>query len=58
MTEIVQRRLTPIEAQEKALECRSLSKQAMKPEHRVMLEHMAQTWERIAADMQKNGGPH
>jgi hypothetical protein len=26
---------------------------AGKPEHRIMLQHMAETWDRIAADMAK-----
>jgi hypothetical protein len=32
----------------KADECRTLAKEAKKQEHRVMLMHMAETWERIA----------
>jgi hypothetical protein len=32
----------------KAEECQMLAKQAHRQEHRVMLLHMAETWERIA----------
>jgi hypothetical protein len=38
---------------EKAAECRSLAGSARKQEHRIMLEHMAETWERIAADIEQ-----
>jgi hypothetical protein len=30
-----------------------MAKRAVIPEHRVMLEHMAEAWERICADMKK-----
>jgi hypothetical protein len=35
----------------KAVECRELAKTANRQEHRIMLEHMADTWERVAADI-------
>jgi hypothetical protein len=38
---------------DKAAECRNLARDAKKPEHRIMMEHMAKTWERIAADIEK-----
>ena len=41
-------RLTAAEARAKAAECRELAQQANYPEHRLMLEHIAETWERIA----------
>jgi len=53
------KRLTAQEAGAKVIECRDLARQAMKPEHRTMLEHMAETWGRIAADLmaRKTGNP-
>jgi hypothetical protein len=43
-----QKRLTAEEALTKASECRDMAKIARNPEHRIMLEHRAQTWDRIA----------
>jgi hypothetical protein len=40
--------LTFEEAQAKSAECRTIAARARFPEHRIMLEHMAETWERIA----------
>ena len=40
-----------IEAKLKAHECRELAKRATKDSHRVMLEQMAETWERIANEI-------
>jgi hypothetical protein len=34
-----------------AAACRSLAEQAMTQAHRVMLEHIAGTWDRIARDI-------
>jgi hypothetical protein len=45
--------LTIEECHEKALECRSMAHRALKPEHRIMLEHMADTWDRICREMGK-----
>jgi hypothetical protein len=45
------RRLTAEEAKFKALECREMAKTADRLAHRIMLEHMAQTWERIANEI-------
>lgn len=36
----------------KATECRALAAQTAVKSHRIMLEHIAQTWERIAADLE------
>ena len=47
-------RLNADEATAKAAECRDDAKRAKLSEHRIMLEHMAQTWERIASTL-KNG---
>jgi hypothetical protein len=41
-------RLSAETCRAKAEECERLSKQAHRQEHRVMLAHMAETWERIA----------
>jgi hypothetical protein len=41
-------RLNAETSRAKADECRMLAKQANRQEHRVMLMHMAETWERIA----------
>jgi hypothetical protein len=49
------RRLSREEAKFKAFECRELAKAADRPEHRVMLEHMAETWERIASEVAPTG---
>jgi hypothetical protein len=43
-------RVTAKEAQEKAAECRDMARRTTNPEHRVMLEQMADAWERIAGD--------
>ena len=43
------------DARAKAQECRDLAKHEM-VEHRVMLEQMAESWDRIAAILQKKNG--
>ena len=45
------RRLTAEDARNKSAECREMAKRAVRPEHRVMLEHMADTWDRIALNL-------
>jgi hypothetical protein len=45
------RRLTAAEARDKVTACRAMAARAISPEHRIMLEHMAETWERIAQSM-------
>ena len=47
------RRLTLEECHAKVAECRDMARRALNPNHRVMLEHMAQTWERICEDLKK-----
>ncbi len=48
------RKLLSVEGcHKKADECREYGKFAKNSEHRIMLEHMADTWMRIAADMQR-----
>ncbi len=36
------------QCQQKADQCRALAHDAKDPSHRIMLEHMAETWERMA----------
>ncbi len=43
--------LTKEACQEQATNCRTVAEQVMTPAHRVMLEHIADTWDRIAADI-------
>ena len=45
------RRLTAAEARDKVTECRDMAARATNPEHRIMLEHMAETWDRIAGSV-------
>ena len=47
------RSLTDAECLQKALECRQLAKSTNNVAHRTLLEHMADTWGRIAADIMK-----
>jgi hypothetical protein len=42
------KQLTADQSRSKAEECRGLAQVAAKPEHRIMLQHIADTWERIA----------
>ena len=46
------RRISPHEAQAKAAECLAMSRRAAKPEHRTMLEHMAETWQFLARNLE------
>lgn len=39
------------ECRAKAEDCREMARVAIRQEHRNMLTHMAETWERIAADV-------
>ena len=48
MAEDAPKRLTAEEAKAKVAECGEMAARAKFPEHRLMLEHMAGTWERIA----------
>jgi len=50
------RRLTQEEAKFKALECRELAKRTPLASHRIMLDHMAETWERIAGEVGHTNG--
>ena len=40
---------------QQATNCRKLAEQVMTPAHRIMLEHIADTWDRIAGDIDKKG---
>ena len=42
------KRLSPDECIRKAKECREMAQRTREQSHRVMLLHMAETWERIA----------
>jgi hypothetical protein len=44
-------RLTLEECHRKVAECREMARHMHDPGHRVMLEHMAATWERICEDL-------
>jgi hypothetical protein len=50
------RMLTLEECHAKSDECRSMAERAASKEHRVMLLHMADTWERICQDLKKSNG--
>jgi hypothetical protein len=48
------KRLTVEECHAKVAECRGMARRAHIKEHKVMLDHMAETWERICADLVKS----
>jgi len=43
--------LTSEACHEQAANCRKTAEKTMTPAHQVMLEHIADTWDRIAADI-------
>jgi hypothetical protein len=45
--------ITYEECQTHAAECRALAERASSPSDKIMLEHMAETWERVCADIKK-----
>ena len=45
------RRLDAKVCREQAAACRVVARKTMTPSHRIMLEHIAETWLRIAADI-------
>lgn len=51
MAEQTRKRLSAEECRAKAEECREIARAATREEHRTMLQHMAETWERIATDV-------
>ncbi len=44
--------LTQAQCRNQAIECRLLADKVMTDAHRVMLQHIAATWDRIAADIE------
>jgi hypothetical protein len=46
--------VTAAQAREKVIECMDLAAIAREPSHRIMLRHIAETWERIALDMENH----
>jgi hypothetical protein len=42
--------------QEQASNCSKMAEQVMTPAHRIMLEHIADTWDRISADIHRANG--
>ena len=50
------KRLSPDECRAKSAECRELARLSRIETHRTMLQHMAETWERIGATLPTNGG--
>ena len=47
-------RLTVEECHAKVAECHEMARRTDRPDHRTMLEHMADTWERICRDLKKS----
>jgi hypothetical protein len=45
------KRMTAEECRSKAADCREMARVAFKPEHKIMLQHVAETWDRIATDV-------
>jgi len=48
--------ITVDEAREKAIECMELADAATQTSHQIMFQHMAETWERIASDIEQRRG--
>ena len=48
------RRLSVAECLKRAEQCRDFARRAKAAEHSVMLDHMAETWERIAVDVRQS----
>jgi hypothetical protein len=44
--------LTKAQCSDQAIQCRLLADKIMTEAHRVMLQHIAATWDRIAADIE------
>jgi hypothetical protein len=51
-----QPRLTSDQCRKQADVCREMARVAISPAHRIMLEHMAETWIRIAQDVESDRG--
>ena len=54
MPDDLSKRLTPDEAKAKAVECRKMAVRALDESQRIMLNSIADTWDRIAADAKWN----
>jgi hypothetical protein len=50
----VETRLTVEECHAKAVECRKMATRTREGAHVIMLEHMAETWERICRDLKES----
>ena len=50
--------MTAAEAREKVTKCMELAAIARQTSHQIMLQHMAETWERIAQDMESHDASH
>jgi hypothetical protein len=46
------KRLTNLDCILQAEECRHLARGALSSKHRIMMNHIAETWERIATDIE------
>lgn len=51
MAKMVKPKLTIEQCADQASQCRELALQLMSPPHRITLEHIADTWDRIARDI-------
>jgi hypothetical protein len=59
MVEALTCNLTREACNEQAANCRKTAESIMTPAHRIMLEHIADTWDRIAADIYRvKSSPH
>jgi hypothetical protein len=56
MPEQASKRLSVTEALVRATDCRELARNASNPEHKTLLEQMAETWERIAKGLTNGHG--
>ena len=50
------KRLTADACRQQAVNCRVVARDTMTASHRIMLEHIADTWERIAVDIDNRSG--
>ena len=50
---MISRRLNPLDCIVHADDCRRMAGVTLHGEHRIMLTHMAETWERVATDIEK-----
>jgi hypothetical protein len=50
------RRMSSEDARDKVVECVELAAHARDTSHKIMLQHMAETWERIARDIDQTKG--